>query len=170
MLCDASWYWTDSRTSTVVTHHIGLFVTTLVSQDMPNYHCGFLSCDAHPWESSSTRTLWWMEPTNRLSSTFVPNVYNMKKSLTPSNTYCSASKSCNNNCWLDVMKWKGLAPYCLVPHQHSELQVVFLSACKETEMHDRHFDRAKILCPYGNEHEEMHWLYVTESHAYQWAC
>lgn len=41
----------------------------------------------------SMSTVWQMEHTNGLSCTFVLDVYNLKKSLTPSNLFCHASKS-----------------------------------------------------------------------------
>lgn len=47
--------------------------------------------------------------------------------------------------------------------------MVFLSVCKEMDMHDRHSNNVKILCSFGNEHEEMHRVDVIDSHAYCWA-
>lgn len=76
-----------------------------------------------------------MEPTNELSCTLVSYVYNLKKSLALSNTFCSASKSSVVEWCIGTegggVAWKGPNIKMGTPHTYLVRKQMFISGVFE---------------------------------------
>lgn len=76
-----------------------------------------------------------MEPTNELSCTLVSYVYNLKKSLALSNTFCSASKSSVVGWCIGTegggVAWKGPNIKMGTPHTYLVRKQMFISGVFE---------------------------------------